>query len=222
MISNFKYSIFLNILKLFIKQLFLKKRILIFKNLKNTRKVLYKLKIKKILITKLIKLKLEKLIYSSNNLKSVINIQNVFNIFSLKKELKVPKNATLWWNSRLFFFSDLINILFFSVFFRKSSIFASFIAKNITNKKMHFNFLKKIKRILNGFFYYGKYYNLVGILIKFQGILRKRKFKHIYGKSSMTTFTTFVDYSLQKSYTKFGVFSIKVYLFYSIINYDKK
>jgi len=112
------------------------------------------------------------------------------------------------------------------VFFRKSSIFASFIAKNITNKKMHFNFLKKIKRILNGFFYYGKYYNLVGILIKvhgkFQGILRKRKFKHIYGKSSMTTFTTFVDYSLQKSYTKFGVFSIKVYLFYSIINYDKK
>jgi len=95
MISNFKYSICLNVFKLVIKQLFLKKHILIFKNLKNNRKVLYKLKIKKILITKSIKLKLEKLIYSSNSLKSTINIQNVFNIFSLKKELKVPKNATL-------------------------------------------------------------------------------------------------------------------------------
>ena len=83
----------------------------------------------------------------------------------------------------------------------------------------NFNFLKKIKRILNNFFFYGKYYNLIGILIKvhgkFQGILRKRKFKYAYGKTSLTTLTTFVDYSLQKSYTKFGVFSIKVFLFFS-------
>ena len=50
---------------------------------------------------------------------------------------------------------------------------------------------------------------------KFQGKLRKRRFKYIFGKTSATTFTTFVDYSLQKSYTKFGVFSIKVSFFYS-------
>jgi ribosomal protein S3 len=83
---------------------------------------------------------------------------------------------------------------------------------------MHFNFLKKVKRLITNFFFYGKYYSLVGILIKvhgkFQGILRKRRFKHIYGKTSMTTLTTFVDYDLQKSYTKYGVFSIKVFLFY--------
>ena len=84
---------------------------------------------------------------------------------------------------------------------------------------MHFNFLKKVRRLLTNFFFYGKYYNLIGILIKvhgkFQGILRKRRFKHSYGKTNMTTLTTYVDYDLQKSYTKFGVFSIKVYFFYS-------
>jgi len=84
---------------------------------------------------------------------------------------------------------------------------------------MHFNFLKKVRRLLTNFFYYGKYCNLIGILLKvhgkFQGILRKRRFKHKYGKTNMTTFRTFVDYDLQKSYTKFGVFSIKVHLFYS-------
>lgn len=91
---------------------------------------------------------------------------------------------------------------------------------------MHFNFLKKIRKILNNFFFYGKYYKLIGVLIKvhgkFQGILRKRKFKHAYGKTNLTTINTFVDYSLQKSYTKFGVFSIKVWLLYCYDDHDEK
>jgi ribosomal protein S3 len=83
---------------------------------------------------------------------------------------------------------------------------------------MHFNFLKKIKRLIHNFLNYSKY-GLIGLLIKvhgkFQGVLRKRRFKYAYGKTSMTSFNTFIDYDLQKSYTKFGVFSIKVYLMYS-------
>lgn len=175
--------------------------------------------LKKKLVLKLVTLQLEKIVFKVINFKTRINLKNVFTLFKVKKNLKVPKNAIIWRNWRLYFFNDFINILFFSVFFRKSSILSIFIAKNITNKKMHFNFLKKVRRLLTNFFFYGKYYNLIGILIKvhgkFQGILRKRRFKHAYGKTNMTTLTTFVDYDLQKSYTKFGVFSIKVYLFYS-------
>lgn len=218
----FNVKLFLNLYLLFIRMHFLldlKKKKLVIRSLKFNRKNLALLVIKKKLIIKATKLKLEKLLYSSNKLVSNIYIQNVFSIFSVKKSLKIPKNSILWKNWKLFFFNDLINIFFFSVFFRRSNIFSSFIAKNITSKKMHFNFLKKIKRLLNSFFFYGTYCNLIGILIKvhgkFQGILRKRKFKHVYGKTSKTSFTSFVDYSLQKSYTKYGVFSIKVYLFYS-------
>ena len=222
---NLKLDIYLLYINFFFSFFFKKMHRLVIGNFKYIRKKLYKLEIKKKLIIKSTKLKLEKLLYIANDLKCIVHIQNVFSIFSVKKELKIPKNAILWRNGRLFFFDDLINIFFFSVFFRKSIIFSSFIAKNITNKKIHFNFLKKVKRLLNSFFYYGKYYNLIGILIKvhgkFQGILRKRRFKHVYGKTSMTTFTTFVDYSLQKSFTKYGVFSIKVYLYYSKFNYDK-
>jgi len=148
-----------------------------------------------------------------------INLKNIFMLYKVKNKLKIPKKGILWKNWRYIYFKDFINIIYFSIFLRKSYIVCRFIAENITNKKIHFSFLKKVKRLLNSFLYYGTYYNLMGIIIKvhgkFQGKLRKRRFKYIFSKTSISTLTTNVDYSLQKSYTKFGVFSIKVFFFYS-------
>jgi hypothetical protein len=147
-------------------------------------------------------------------------------MFQVKKKLKIPKRSVFWRNWRLFFFKDFINILFFSVFFKKSNLLSLFISKHITNQKTHFNFLKKIRRLLKQFFFYGKYFKLIGVLIKvsgrFQGIMRKRKFKYAYGKTHNTTFTTSVDYSLHRSFTKFGTFAIKVYYYYSAFSYEKR
>jgi len=95
MMLNLNLIVYLNIFKLAIKLYFFKKNILIFKSLNKVRKMLYILKTKKKLIIKSTKLKLEKLIYAYSKLKSIIYIQNVFTIFSIKKELKVPKNSIL-------------------------------------------------------------------------------------------------------------------------------
>lgn len=45
---------------------------------------------------------------------------------------------------------------------------------------------------------------------KFQGILRKRKFQISFGHTSLQSVSRYIDYSMENSFTRFGVFSIKV------------
>jgi ribosomal protein S3 len=45
---------------------------------------------------------------------------------------------------------------------------------------------------------------------KFQGILRKRKFQISMGHTSFQSVNKHIDYSMENSFTRFGVFSIKV------------
>lgn len=45
---------------------------------------------------------------------------------------------------------------------------------------------------------------------KFQGKLRKKKFKFYHRYISLNSVRIYVDYSLHKVFTKFGVFSVKV------------
>jgi len=72
---------------------------------------------------------------------------------------------------------------------------------------------------LRFFFAHEKLRNFCGVFIqvsgKFQGILRKRKFQMSFGHTSFQSVTKQVDYNLQTSFTRFGVFSIKVWLLYS-------
>jgi ribosomal protein S3 len=49
---------------------------------------------------------------------------------------------------------------------------------------------------------------------KFQGILRKRKFKISIGHTSFQSVNKYVDYSMENSFTRFGVFSIKIWSLY--------
>jgi ribosomal protein S3 len=98
--------------------------------------------------------------------------------------------------------------------FRKSKLLALFIANNITDDKRHYNFLKKIKKIMSYYFKNDRAMNFYGIYItihgKFQGYLRKRRFKIRFGRPGVQKLKVAVDYNLQRSFTRFGVFSIKV------------
>ena len=50
---------------------------------------------KKKIVLKLVTLQLEKIVFKIINFKTRINIKNVFTLFKVKKNLKVPKNAIL-------------------------------------------------------------------------------------------------------------------------------
>lgn len=122
---------------------------------------------------------------------------------------------------RMPFFSDILNILYFSFNLRNSKLLSTFISKNITDNKRHFYFLKRVRSILRYYLKFELAENFYGIYIlvcgKFQGYLRKRKFSIKIGKPGIQRFKVSADYNLQNSYTRFGVFSIKVILTY----YDK-
>jgi ribosomal protein S3 len=74
------------------------------------------------------------------------------------------------------------------------------------------------KRIMRYFFKYEKPPNFYGIKVevrgKFHGILRKRKFKINMGRTGINKLNIFIDYDLRRSFTRFGVFSTKVWLTY--------
>jgi hypothetical protein len=167
---------------------------------------------------KLKKLQLEKILLKMSGKGVNIYFRNVLKTLNVRGLLKIPTNCRIWWLKFTPFFKDFINILYFSMNFRTSKLLALFISKNITNKKKHYNFLKKIKKIMNYFFKYDRANNFYGIYItvhgKFQGILRKRKFKIKFGRAGTQKFKVSIDYNLQKSFTRFGVFSIKVWLAY--------
>lgn len=170
-------------------------------------------KIKKLLSTKLLRIKMEKLLFKSFKVNIILYIHSIFKIFYFKNKIKFAQKH-ISKHSRLFFFKDFLNLFFFAVFFKKSFLLAKFISKNITNKKMHFNILKKVQRVISTLLRYGKFHHLIGLRIKvhgkFQGKLQKRKFSFFFGKPGLTTFFVKIDYNLQQSFTKFGVFSIKV------------
>lgn len=167
---------------------------------------------------KLKKVQLEKILLKMSGKGVNIYFRNVLKTLNVRRLLKIPTKCRIWWLKFSPFFKDFINILYFSMNFRTSKLLALFISKNITNKKKHYNFLKKIKKIMNYFFKYDRANNFYGIYItvhgKFQGILRKRKFKIKFGRAGTQKFKVSIDYNLQKSFTRFGVFSIKVWLAY--------
>lgn len=51
--------------------------------------------LKKKLVLKLVTLQLEKIVFKVINFKTRINLKNVFTLFKVKKNLKVPKNAII-------------------------------------------------------------------------------------------------------------------------------
>jgi ribosomal protein S3 len=140
-------------------------------------------------------------------------------VLNLKYLLQVAPSSRMWWLSNLFFFKDLISVIYFSVYFYNSNLLASFISRNITNSKKQYRLMKSIRRIINYFFWFERAPGFYGISIsvhgKFHGILRKRKFQLRFGRIGKHTLKNRIDCSYKQSFTRFGVFSIKVWLLYN-------
>lgn len=177
-----------------------------------------KLKKKKFIFLKLKKLILEQKLHSALFRTVFVNLKRICNQMNPKFSLVTPKTSRMWWVSYLFYFKDLINILYFSAYFSNSRLITSFIARNIVNKKNHYRFLRSIQRIIKYFFWFERAPGFYGICIKvrgkFHGILRKRKFHLRLGRTRLHTLQTRVDCSYEQSFTRFGVFSIKTWLLY--------
>ena len=74
--------------------------------------------------------------------------------------------------------------------------------------------LRNVSRLLNYLIFYETTKDFLGLRVrvagKFQGRLRKRVFKIFRRYRGLQRLSTIVDYSINKVYTRFGVFSIKV------------
>jgi hypothetical protein len=167
---------------------------------------------------KLKKLALEKVLFKSVGKKSIVYFRNILKVIKLKNRLRVPTYCRMWWLRKVFYFKDFLYILYFSVYFHTSKLLATFVANNINDRKKHYRLLKTLKKIMRYFFIYERPKNFFGIYLavhgKFHGILRKRNFKVKFGRAGVRKFNLLVDYNLQKKFTRFGVFSIKVWLIY--------
>lgn len=73
-----------------------------------------------------------------------------------------------------------------------------------------------MRRIMKYFFWFEKSPGFCGIRFdvrgKFQGRLRKRKYNMRIGRMCMHTLKINIDYSYRQSFTRFGIFSIKVWV----------
>jgi ribosomal protein S3 len=101
---------------------------------------------------------------------------------------------------------------------RDSSIISFFIVKHMANKRTQRYYMKGVSKLLLNFLPFIVKSTFLGFRItvcgKFQGRLRKKIFKEVAGHSSLITKSNFVHYDFKKMFSKFGVFSIKVWLFY--------
>ena len=174
--------------------------------------------LKKMIVFKIKRLELELVIYQASGKKTAVYFKNIIKIFNLRFKGRIPRESRIWWLGRLPFFKDFLNIVYFSTYFHTSKVLAFYIARNITNRKKHFYLLKRLRVILNYFFQFEPSCDFRGLRItvrgKFQGILRKRRFRIKFGHPGIQELGLFMDYNLQRSFTKFGVFSIKVWLIY--------
>jgi len=170
------------------------------------------------LFFKIKSIELEYIIKEYFNIDLNLKIVNISQIFKFEKFNNIPQTSIIYFSSRLSFFKDLLRCFFFSICFKNSYILCHILARHISNYKKHFSTIKNMTRIIKTIMSFEKTNNFSGIRIrvhgKFHGILKKRFHKTYIGRKSLHRMSTNVSYSLNKSYTRFGVFSIKVWLFY--------
>ena len=152
--------------------------------------------------------------------KSKVNI----NLFDIKYILNfstlsnISPYSKIFLSSKLKFFTDFLHAFFFSIHFKNSHILNFVISRQITNQKSHRSHLKTVGKLLNYLIFYETTEDFLGLRVrvagKFQGRLRKRVFKIFRRYRGLQRLATVVDYSIYKVFTRFGVFSIKVWLFF--------
>ena len=151
-------------------------------------------------------------------------IQNSLFNFT-KKKININVN-NIWHNEGwAFYFKNLlqernkflIQLLFLSCLYNNTEMFAKYIAINIQKTKNHKRLLRQITLAIETFWKKRKL-TLLGIQLrvtgKLNGKMRKSKYHYNIGKVQLQTISTFLNYDIAISYTKFGIMSVKFWLLY--------
>ena len=143
-----------------------------------------------------------------------VNLFDIKYLLNFNALSNISPYSKIFLNSRLGFFKDFLHAFFFGIHFKNSYIINFVISRQITNAKSHLTHLRNVGRLLNYLVFYETTKDFLGLRVrvagKFQGRLRKRVFKVFMRYRGLQRLSTVVDYSINKVFTRFGVFSIKV------------
>jgi len=220
-IKYFLTNFFFILLKFFKQILFLKLKLILkslnILNIKyfNTYKGSFlktnlKKKLRKIfglVLINLVIFKLENIIFLLASFFVKVNIQNVLTNKGLFITKNLNKNLKKK-NFRLFFY-----LLFISVNYKKSKLLSDYLVSTIKKSKTHTKLFKSYVTYIELLFslnlikFIGFQLRVTG---KLNGKLRKSKYHFRLGKVQLQRINVGLSYTMSISYTKFGVFSIKV------------
>lgn len=175
----------------------------------------YKKKLRKsfgLLNLKLFKISIENIIMRVCGYFVDIFITNIF----LKKGsiLKTRLGKTFFDRQE---FRYVFYILLLSTQYNQSKIITDYVALKIKQTKSHRKILRDFVGLAE-FFFFKNFIHMLGFLLrvtgKLNGKMRKSKYHFNLGKVCQQTLNIGLSYNLSLSYTKFGIISIKVWLFH--------
>ena len=175
--------------------------------------------------SKLFKLKWRKLNYRIFNLR--YNLYSFYNKYNFKLNILsifslLPKFSIKFIKSKFFFlvkniyFLDTFNILLFSYIFLVSDPISLYISNRINNfRRTHYPILFTLKKLIF-FMNSSKIFDVFGFYLEIRGKLNNNRRKKLYliglGNYSNRRLYTNSSFSKSISYTRFGVFGIKVFI----------
>ena len=136
----------------------------------------------------------------------VLRLENALFSYGLYRRYKMPKK-----DSKLDF------LCFIAIQFCTSELLGNYLCRNLSLVKNHFRVLRKFMSTVEKFYLKSRF-NFYGLLIriagKLQGKMRKSKYQYKIGKANRQVFKIPISYFFGISVTRFGVLSIKVWLFF--------
>jgi len=145
------------------------------------------------------------------------------NIVFYTKQICINVNVSNIWSKKgvifQYFLRDtfLYQLLTLSSVYNNSQILSEFIAIQLKKDKNHRRLLRRIILCIENFWtsydlsFSGFQLRVTG---KLNGNMRKSKYQYILGKVSLQTLDSIISYTMNVSYTKFGLISNKLWLFY--------
>jgi len=174
---------------------------------KLTTNKLLQLDLKKVFSTcffKVLSIFLENLIFYTKNRCVSISITSVWN----------RKGLIFQYFVRDFFIFQLLSL---ASVYNNSRILSEFISYQLQKDKNHRRFIRRTILSIEKFWTtYNFGFNGIQLRVtgKLNGRMRKSKYQYILGKVSLQTLQTILSYTISIAYTKFGLISTKLWLFY--------
>jgi len=174
-------------------------------------KPLFSFKLFKILVIKKLELFLETLFIFHYKISLSIYLINILNIIH---NIYIFKKKRLYKNKQL---RQKIMFYYITFYLKSAEFLCKYFGSVLLNGKYH---LKMIRQYLNNIYklYLIKLINFYGFKLhisgKLNGKMRKSKYFYKIGKMLLNTFKTKLQFYCLPLYTKYGIFSVKVWLSY--------